>query len=83
MTTKKLKTHTNPILIWGTQNAKIEEVGVGNIIIEVKSYTFEKPKTTFIVKEKIKVLLKDIIKCCHCKNVFIGSTQALINSLFT
>ena len=51
-----------------------------DIIIKGKSYTFKNPKTKLKINKNLNCNSKNvvyIIKCSECKEIFIGSTQAL------
>ena len=61
------------------------EYGLSNIIIEGKSYTFDNPKSIFIINKNLSCNSKTIIyiiKCTNCNEIYIGSTQALNNRVF-
>ena len=50
------------------------------MIIEGKSYTFKNPKTKFKINKNLSCNSKNvvyIIECSECKEIYIGSTQAL------
>ena len=51
-----------------------------DMIIEGKSYTFKNPKTKFKINKNLSCNSKNvvyIIECSECKEIYIGSTQAL------
>ena len=69
----------------GLLNTIINDVKC-DIIIEGKSYTFKNPETKFKINEDLSCNSKKkkkkknvvyIIECNECKEIYIGSTQAL------
>ena len=51
-----------------------------DIIIEGRSYTFKNSETKFQINENLSCYSKNvvyIIECSECKEIYIGSTQAL------
>ena len=51
-----------------------------DIIIEGKSYTFKNPETKFKINKNLSCNSKNvvyIIERCECREIYIGSTQAL------
>ena len=62
------------------QFKKTLKCGVRDIIIEEKPYTFKNQKTKFMMNKDLSWNSKSvvyIIECDKCKEVYIGSTQAL------
>ena len=71
LTSSKLGEHTTHRISKG----KNKRCGVCNIIIEGKSFTFENPKTIFIISNDLSYNLKNvvcIVKCTNCKEIYIG-----------
>ena len=53
---------------------------IWDIIIEGKSYSFKNPETKFKINKDLSCKSKNlvyIIECTKCKEIYIGSTQAL------
>ena len=69
------KNTTQGVTKWKNKRCKI-----CNIIIEGKSYTFKNPETKFKIDKNLSCSSKNVvykIECNVCKEIYIGSTQAL------
>ena len=64
----------------GVTKCKNKRCKICDIIIEGKSYTFKNPETKFKINKNLSCNSKNVvyvIKCNECKEIYIGSTQAL------
>ena len=66
--------------IQGATKCKNKRCKICDMIIEYKSYTFKNPETKFKINKNLSCNSKKvvyIIECNECKEIYIGSTQAL------
>ena len=64
----------------GVTKCKNKRCKICDIIIEGKSYTLKNPETKFKINKNLSCNSKNVvyvIKCNECKEIYIGSTQAL------
>ena len=64
----------------GVNKCKNKRCKICDMIIEAKSYTFKNPETKLKIDKNLSCNSKNvvyIIECSECKEIYIGSTQAL------
>ena len=64
----------------GVTKCKNKQYKICDIIIKGKSYIFKNPETKFKINKDLSCYSKNvvyIIECSKCKELYIGSTQAL------
>ena len=64
----------------GVTKCKNKRCKICDIIIEGKSYTFKNPETKFKINNNLSCNSKNavfVIECNECKEIYIGSKQAL------